>query len=179
MKILVLSDIHGRKLVMEKILEIIGKEKPDEFFFLGDYLYNGPRNGVPSDYDGLAVADMLRPLLKKAIFVKGNCDADVDEMVLETKLARRACVFRNGRRSVLVHGDDVDPMFLDLQEGDILFSGHTHIQVLKEEKGITYLNPGSPSFPKGGNEASYAVFTEKGIAIHRLIDSSVIASMDF
>ncbi len=179
MKILVLSDIHGRKLVMEKILEIIEKEKPDEFFLLGDYLYNGPRNGVPSDYDGLAVANMLRPLLKKAIFVRGNCDADVDEMVLGTKLARRASVSYNGRHCVLVHGDDTDPLFLNLKEGDILFSGHTHIQVLQEKNGITYCNPGSPSFPKGGNEASYALFDELGITIRRLLDSSVIASMDF
>lgn len=179
MKILVFSDIHGRKTVMNKISQIIETIKPDELFLLGDYLYNGPRNGVPDDYDGMAVSDAIRPFLNRSIFVRGNCDAKVDEMVLGVPLPLKAIVFRNGHRCVLAHGDETDSSFLDLKEGDIFFSGHTHIQVLKKENGIVYINPGSPSFPKGGNEASFALFEEGKIEIRRLVDSSVIASMRF
>ena len=178
MKICVFSDIHGRKLAMEKILQRIEIEKPDCLFLLGDYLYNGPRNGVPSDYDGMAVCEMLKPLLEKAVFVRGNCDAKVDEMVLGCLLPLRIEKVVNGRHCVLAHGDELDPAFLKLSKGDIFFSGHTHIQVLEEKDGIIYVNPGSTSFPKGGNEASYATFEEGKISLKRLSNGSVIASMD-
>lgn len=178
MKICIFSDIHGRKLAMEKLLKRIEEEKPDSLFLLGDYLYNGPRNGVPSDYDGMAVCEMLKPLLEKATFVCGNCDAKVDEMVLGVALPLREEKVVNGKHCVLAHGDELDPTFLNLKKGDIFFSGHTHIQALENRDDIIYVNPGSTSFPKGGNEASYATFEEGKIALKRLSDGSVIASMD-
>lgn len=178
MKIFVFSDIHGRKTAMKRIKNIIDTEKPDRIFFLGDFLYNGPRNGVPSDYDGMAVAEMLRPYLTNSLFVKGNCDAAVDDMVLGVTLPKRVEITLSKHRCVLAHGDDLDPSFLRLEEGDIFFSGHTHVWVLKKENGIICVNPGSPSFPKENTEPSFASFSEKTIAIHRLSDCSVIASMD-
>ncbi len=177
MKILVFSDIHGRKKVAARIKEIIDEEKPDHLFFLGDFLYNGPRNGVPEDYDGMGVATILKPYLAKAICVKGNCDAAIDDTVLGLTLPKRAEIIISKKRCVLSHGDDLTPSFLKLESGDIYFSGHTHVHKLEKKDGIIYVNPGSPSFPKEGQSPSYAIFEDKTIAIRSLEDSSTIASI--
>ncbi len=178
MKILVFSDIHGRVNATKKVVSLIEKIKPDHLFFLGDFLYNGPRNGVPDDYNGMEVADLLRPYLGIADFVKGNCDAKIDDTVLGVDLPSRYEGKFNSFNCVLAHGDDLDPSFLKLEKGDIFFSGHTHIHVLEKKDGIIYVNPGSTSFPKGDNIASYAYFDTEKIEIRKLSDSSVIASMN-
>lgn len=177
MKTLIFSDIHGRKKVANRIKEIIEEEKPDHLFFLGDFLYNGPRNGVPADYDGMAVATILKPYLKKALCVKGNCDAAIDDTVLGLVLPRRAEIIVAKKHCVLAHGDDTLPSFLNLQSGDIFFSGHTHVYKLEKKDGILYVNPGSVSFPKEGQLPSYAIFEEKSIAIRSLSDSSTLISI--
>ncbi len=177
MKILIFSDIHGRKKVAERIKEIIDTEKPDHLFFLGDFLYNGPRNGVPDDYDGMAVATILKPYLAKALSVKGNCDAAIDDTVLGLTLPKRAEITVSKKHCVLAHGDDLSPTFLRLQKGDIFFSGHTHVHKIEQKDGIVYVNPGSVSFPKEGQERSYATFEDKTISIRRLSDSSLISSL--
>lgn len=178
MKILVFSDIHGRKTVMKRIKEIIEEEKPDHLFLLGDYLYNGPRNGVPSDYDGMGVANMLKTYLPSAFFVRGNCDADVDEMVLGVSLPKRVSTVLDSRRYVLTHGDDTSSAFLSLEENDICLSGHTHIYRLEKVDSIIYVNPGSPSFPKEGNPPTYATILDKKISINLLEDKSSILTLD-
>jgi len=168
MKILIASDIHGRLLAARKLVAIIEKFGVDKIVLLGDYLYNGPRNGVPSDYDGMGVANLLNPLADRIIGVKGNCDAKIDQDVLSFPIEDRRSVVLNGFSCVLLHGDHFDPAFVKALKGNIVMSGHTHLPVLEEKDGVVYLNPGSTSFPKGGNPASFALFVDDKLSILEL-----------
>ena len=168
MKILIASDIHGRLLAAQKLVAAITSLGVDKIVLLGDYLYNGPRNGVPSDYDGMAVANLLNPLAEKIIGVKGNCDAKIDQDILSFHLEDHRSVTLNGFTCVLLHGDNFSPSFVKAAKGDIVMSGHTHLPVLEEREGIIYLNPGSTSFPKGGNPASFAILSDDKLSILEL-----------
>lgn len=178
MRIFVASDIHGRVTRMETLSKRIEEFNPDKIFLLGDFMYNGPRNGVPDDYEPMKVSEMLNPFASKIIAVRGNCDSRVDEMLLKFPLEDVRRFELDGQFYDLYHGDEFSLNLLKPQKGDVLVSGHTHIQVLEEKDGTIFLNPGSTSFPKGGNEASYATIEEKHIAIHRLNDSSIIKELD-
>lgn len=179
MKILVASDIHGRTKAAKRLAEVIDETKPDKIFLLGDLLYNGPRNGVPDDYEPMEVANILNAYADKISCVCGNCDSRVDAMVLHFPLPDHLSIQEGGKRFLLIHGDDYTLPFINPKEGDIVLSGHTHIQVLEKKDGIAYLNPGSTSFPKGGNEASYALIDDSSIEIFRLSDSKSIKKMKF
>lgn len=177
MKILVASDTHGRIEHVKKLAERIKEFDPDKIFFLGDYMYNGPRNGVPDDYDPIGVSEILNEFADKVIGVRGNCDSRVDSFLLKFPLEDYRRFELDGIYYDLYHGDEFTLELLKPEKGDVMISGHTHIQVLEEKDGMYFLNPGSTSFPKGGNEASYATIEEKLISIRRLEDSSVIKEM--
>jgi uncharacterized protein len=178
MKVFIVSDIHGRLLVAKRLKEIILAYDPDRILFLGDYLYNGPRNGVPSDYDPLGVCTILNEFSKKAVGVRGNCDSRVDAMLLDFPIKDNVYLHLNGYRLDLFHGDEYSAKRLRTKPGDILVSGHTHVQVLSHENGFIQLNPGSPSFPKNGNAPSFAVFEPTFIEIRSFSDLSVISRLD-
>jgi len=168
MKVLIASDIHGRLLAAQKLVAAIDGFGVDKIVLLGDFLYNGPRNGVPSDYDGMAVANLLNPLADRIIGIRGNCDAKIDQDILSFPLEDRKSFVLNGFTCVLLHGDNIDPSFVKASKGNIVMSGHTHVPVLEEKSGIVYLNPGSTSFPKGGNPASFALFVDDKLSILEL-----------
>ncbi len=163
---------------MVELSSLIGRIKPGKIILLGDFLYNGPRNGVPDDYDPLAVSSLLNAYAKNAIGIKGNCDSRIDSDLLGFTLKDNRVLKINGFRCDLYHGDAYSIKGLRPHKGDILMSGHTHIWVLKKEKGYVYLNPGSISFPKGGNEPTYALFDEKMLTINSFPDGGVVASLD-
>ena len=159
MKILFASDIHGSAYYCRKLLEIYQASGASRLILLGDILYHGPRNDLPREYDPKQVIAMLNAYKDQIYAVRGNCDTEVDQMVLEFPiLADYALFCLNGLAFYATHGhiyhqDHLPPM----QPGDILIHGHTHL--LKAEKAgeITVLNPGSVSIPKGGNPHTYGI----------------------
>ena len=159
MKLLIASDIHGSAYYCEKIVKAFENEGADKLLLLGDVLYHGPRNDLPKDYDPKKVAPMLNAMKEKIIAVKGNCDSDVDQMVLEFPImAPYAIIAFENRCIFATHGDkfNVDnPPFLN--KNDVLLYGHFHVPACKVMDNFIYMNPGSTSIPKENSANSYMV----------------------
>ena len=165
MKLLIASDIHGSAFWCGKLMEVIEQEQPDKLLLLGDLLYHGPRNDLPRDYAPKRVIPMLSQYASRIIAVRGNCEAEVDQMVLPFPvLAEYALISDNGRTLFATHGHIHNLQNLPpLKRGDILLHGHTHIPACEHtDGGVTYLNPGSVSIPKAGSAHSYMLFDERG-----------------
>lgn len=177
MRILIASDIHGRVQAAKKFDALVLAYRPDRILLLGDYLYNGPRNGVPNDYDPMEVANILNRFAHITCGVRGNCDSRVDAQMLRFPMQDSLVIYLNGYRCDLVHGDLLTSELLDVQRGDILMFGHTHVPMLKKEDGVIYINPGSISFPKQGGPATYAVMENAFLEIRRLDDDSPVMSL--
>ena len=162
MKLLIASDIHGSAYWCRKLMERIEAENPDKVILLGDLLYHGPRNDLPRDYAPKRVIPMLSRHKDKIIAVRGNCEAEVDQMVLPFPcMADYALVTDGGFCFYLTHGHHANPENLPpVAQGTVFLSGHTHIKLDKQVNGIRCLNPGSVSIPKDGSH-SYMIF-EKG-----------------
>ncbi len=174
MKFLIASDIHGARIPAEKIADIYSKGSFDKLLLLGDLLYHGPRNDLPDSYEPKAVIQILSELKNEIIAVRGNCEAEVDQMVLPfSVLSESAVVFADGIRIFMTHGHKYTK---ENHPGgiDAFFSGHTHIPLLETAEGITVLNPGSISIPKGGFPPSYALYEDRRISIISLTDGSVL-----
>lgn len=156
---MIASDIHGSALYCEKMLDAFAQEQADQLLLLGDILYHGPRNDLPDGYAPKEVIKLLNPLKSKILCVRGNCDTEVDQMVLEFPILAESCLlWLDGRRLFAVHGHKSGPETLPLSPGDLLFSGHTHIPHDKEVNGIRWLNPGSVSIPKENTPHSYMIW---------------------
>lgn len=150
MKLMFASDIHGSQYYMQKVLEAFTNEQADKLILLGDLLYHGPRNPLPRDYDPQAVAKLLNENKQNILAVRGNCDAEVDQMVLEFPIMQDSLTLFLDKRQVFVtHGHlfslENPPL---LNKGDILINGHFHIGEIKSTDELIYLNPGSVSLPK-------------------------------
>lgn len=155
MKFVIASDIHGSAFWCRKLIDVIEAEKPDNVLLLGDLLYHGPRNDLPRDYAPKQVIPMLSEMKEKIIAVRGNCEAEVDQMVLPFPcMADFSEVMADGKRFYLTHGHHADPDHLPpLPAGSIFLSGHTHVKIDREVDGIRCLNPGSVSIPKDGTNS--------------------------
>ena len=166
MKLLIASDIHGSAYYCRKLLEAYKKEEADKLILLGDILYHGPRNDLPEEYAPKEVIAMLNPMKQEILCVRGNCDTEVDQMVLEFPiLADYGFLYERGRMIFLTHGHVFNENHLPmLKKGDILLHGHTHVPVCREHEEYIYMNPGSVSIPKEGSEHSYMTY-EDGIFI--------------
>ena len=157
MKWLIASDIHGSAHYCRLLLSAWDREGADRLLLLGDVLYHGPRNALPREYDPQGVIALLNGRAGSILCVRGNCDSEVDQMVLQFPiLADYALLSLEKRLLFATHGhvfslDRLPP----LHPGDILLHGHTHVPACREEKGIVYLNPGSVSIPKEGSAHSY------------------------
>ena len=182
MKMLFASDIHGSAFFCRQLLDIYRKSGAARLVLLGDILYHGPRNDLPREYAPREVISMLNPLKDQIYAVRGNCDTEVDQMVLQFPiLADYALLSIEGKTLYATHGhvfnqDSLPPM----QDGDILIHGHTHL--LKAEKmetdigTVAILNPGSVSIPKGGNPNTYAIL-ENGIFTIKTLDGEIVREM--
>ena len=161
-KILIASDIHGSAYYCEKLLQRIEDENPERVILLGDILYHGPRNDLPRDYAPKKVIDMLNPMSDLLLCVRGNCDTEVDQMVLRFPIMADYGVFLLGNETIYAthghHASEVSPP--PLRRGDILLCGHTHIPACTRHDDFLYLNPGSVSIPKNGSRHSYMVWED-------------------
>jgi putative phosphoesterase len=158
MKILFLSDIHGVPSTLEAALNKAGVLGFDKIVLLGDLLYHGPRNGVPDFYDPVKVANILNGLKDKIIAVRGNCDAEVDQMMVDFPIMEDYRVLEaDGEKFFLTHGHLFNEYKLPpLGMGTVLCHGHTHIAENKLlQCGLRIFNPGSVSLPKGGQERQF------------------------
>ncbi len=164
MKYLIASDLHGSLYYAQKMCEIFACEKADKLVFLGDVLYHGPRNPLPKDYNPLAVSELLNSMKSKIIAVRGNCDSEVDQMVLEYPIMADYLILNDGERSLFItHGHIYNEQNLpSLAKGDVLVHGHTHVRELSDKGDYYFLNPGSLSIPKGDGINGYAVL-ENGV----------------
>ena len=178
MRILIASDIHGRIKAAKRLEALITEYQPDRVILLGDYLYNGPRNGVPDDYDPMGTASILNKFAAITVGIRGNCDSRVDQTLLRFRFEDSKVLFINGFRCDLIHGDLLTSDLLDVERGDVLIYGHTHIPVLKKADGVVYINPGSIAFPKGGFPASYAVMDGGHVEVRNLDDDTPLLSLD-
>lgn len=155
MKLLIASDIHGSAYWCRKLMETIEAEQPDKILLLGDLLYHGPRNDLPKEYAPKEVIPMLSSLKERILAVRGNCEAEVDQMVLPFPcMADYAMVEADGLTIYLTHGHLHDPANLPpLLPGTVFLSGHTHVKMDQTEGSIRCLNPGSVSIPKDGSHS--------------------------
>ncbi len=175
MKYMILSDLHGSYAAFEKCARAFEAEKADYLVLLGDYLNHGPRNEIPAGYDPPRLAAALNELKTRIIAIRGNCDSEVDGMLLDfPHTADYGNLIALGRRVFLTHGHLWSPEKLPaLQEGDIFVSGHTHIPILAEKNGVILVNPGSPSIPKGNSEAGYALICTECVALKSLAGAEI------
>ncbi len=179
MKILFASDIHGSAYYCGKLLEIYRQSGAERMVLLGDILYHGPRNDLPKEYAPKQVIAMLNEYKDQIYAVRGNCDTEVDQMVLEFPvLADYALLSFNGRTFYATHGHVYNQDHLPpVQAGDILIHGHTHLLKAEKAGDITVLNPGSVSIPKGGNPNTYAMLEDNVFTIYSL-DGEVVKQME-
>lgn len=168
MKYMFASDIHGSACYCRKMLEIYRQSGAGRLILLGDILYHGPRNDLPKEYAPKLVTEMLNQYKDQIYAVRGNCDAEVDQMVLEFPImADYALLELNGKTFYATHGhiynqDCLPPM----QAGDVLIHGHTHLPVAEKMGDKFLLNPGSTSLPKEGNPNSYAMLDGETFTIY-------------
>ena len=174
MKWLIASDIHGSAYWCEKLLETYKAEGADRMLLLGDVLYHGPRNDLPQGYAPKQVIAMLNAMKNEILCVRGNCEAEVDQMVLEFPvLADYALLCEGSTMIYCTHGHVYNTGKLPpLQKGDVLLHGHTHIPAWEDHGSYRYLNPGSVSIPKENSWHGYMVL-ENGLFTWKDFDGNV------
>ena len=157
MKLMIASDIHGSAFYCEKLLADFEEEKADRLLILGDILYHGPRNDLPVGYEPKKVIEMLNPLKDKLLCVRGNCDTEVDQMVLDFPImAEYAYLVYDNVNIFATHGHIYNANNVPPIAGDcILLNGHTHVPKCIRHDSYVYMNPGSVSIPKENSPNSY------------------------
>ena len=163
MKYFIASDIHGYPDSCEKILAAYDREQADRLILLGDILYFGPRNPLGSTYDPKGVIALLNARKEELLCVRGNCDSDVDQMVLEFPIMADYIYIMSGETVIFAtHGHKYNPLTppVALPKDAVLLCGHTHIAADEKMDGFRYMNPGSPSIPKNGSKPSYIVIED-------------------
>lgn len=175
MKWLIASDIHGSEYYCRQLLEAYDREQADRMLLLGDILYHGPRNDLPKDYAPKAVIALLNERKQDIVCVRGNCDTEVDQMVLEFPILADYCAIDLGKQLVYathghVFGEQNPPL---LHPRDILLCGHTHVPKCVEYDEFIYMNPGSVSIPKENSHHGYMIF-KNGIFVWKDLDGNEV-----
>lgn len=164
MKLMIASDLHGSAYYTEKLINEYKKSGAERLILLGDILYHGPRNDLPEGYAPKRVIEMLNAISDEILCVRGNCDTEVDQMVLDFPLlADYAVMFIDGRMFYLTHGHryGVDN-FPNIKKGDAIIQGHTHVPMLEERDGVLCVNPGSVSIPKENSSHRCLIYENGG-----------------
>ncbi len=158
MKYMIASDIHGSAYWCRLLKERFKEEKPALLLLLGDLLYHGARNALPQEYSTLETAEILNSMKEDLVCVRGNCDSEVDELVLEFPIGAEYCILPcEGRRLFLTHGHKTPKC---MKKGDVLFNGHFHVPAFEERENYTYVNCGSVSIPKENSPHSYLILED-------------------
>ena len=180
MRILIASDIHGSAACCRALLDAFSREKADRLLLLGDILYHGPRNDLPEGYAPKEVISLLSPLKDRVFCVRGNCDTEVDQMVLPFPIMADYGVMTAGERLVyFTHGHIYSTEHLPpIRKGDILLHGHTHVPAcVPFGDGNLYMNPGSVSIPKDGTKRGYMTL-EKTVFVWKDLDGNEFMRRD-
>jgi hypothetical protein len=174
MKYMIASDIHGSEYYCKKMLQAYDEEKADRLILLGDLLYHGPRNDLPRDYAPKAVIELLNNRKNDLLCVRGNCEAEVDQMVLEFPVLADYAIIDAGENIIFAtHGHHYNENNLPpFHKGDILLNGHTHVPKCVDHKDYVYMNPGSVSIPKEDSYHGYMTF-ENGIFTWKDFDGDI------
>jgi len=180
MKIFFISDIHGSSHFLKKALDRFEQENADYIAILGDELYHGARNPLTQGYATQEAAALLNKYASRIIAVRGNCDSEIDSMVLDfPMMSDYTMVLYNGRRLFLTHGHIYDVNRLPkLNSGDIFFYGHTHIPKIEKKGDIYAINPGSVALPKGGSPNTYGILDGNSFKIKDL-EGNVYMEIEF
>ena len=160
MKLFIASDIHGSEFYCKKMLDCYKNEKADRMLLLGDILYHGPRNDLPKDYNPKAIITLLNNLKDEILCVRGNCEAEVDQMVLSFPVLADYCIISENNTTIFAtHGHKYNEENLPpLKNGDVLLCGHTHVPKCTDFGSFIYMNPGSVSIPKENSHHGYMIF---------------------
>ena len=159
MKLMIASDIHGSAYFCRKLVEAYKNEQAEKLILLGDILYHGPRNDLPEGYNPKEVIELLNPLADRILCIRGNCDTDVDQMVLDFPiLSDQALIFADSVPMLAVHGHKELPK---VQNGYVVLCGHTHVPEYAVNDSFVRINPGSVSIPKENSPHSYMIFESK------------------
>lgn len=170
LKIFFMSDIHGSFYYLDKALERFKVEKADYIGILGDILYHGARNPLTVEYNPKKVIEKINEYADKIIAVRGNCDSEVDQMVIDFPImSTYSTILYNNKRLFLTHGhmfnEDNMPK---LSEGDVFIYGHSHLPRAEKNNNIYFINPGSITLPKEGNPHTYGVLEDSSFIIKDL-----------
>ena len=178
-KLLIASDIHGSAWYCRKLLQALEREETERMLLLGDILYHGPRNDLPREYAPKDVIAMLNPLKERIVSVRGNCEAEVDQMVLDFPVLADYCLMPVGDHMMFcTHGHIYNEEHLPpMMPGDILLYGHTHVPRAEKVLDKWMLNPGSVSIPKGGSVPSYAVLEEGTFTIKDMDGAAIMQAV--
>ncbi|OOB80382.1 MAG: YfcE family phosphodiesterase [Epulopiscium sp. Nuni2H_MBin003] len=176
MKYLIISDVHGSKESINSAINAFHKHQCDLIILLGDILYHGPRNPLPEGFDPAGVAIRLNEYKDKIICACGNCDSEVDQMVLNFPIkAPYALIVEDGVKIFATHGHIYNPDNLpDLDTIDIFLYGHTHLYDLTLQNNLLLVNPGSISLPKENRPKTYAIYENKQVSIYKLQDDTIL-----
>lgn len=163
MKWMIAADLHGSCYYCKELLKAYDRERADRLLLLGDILYHGPRNDLPKEYAPKKVIELLNSRKEDILCVRGNCDTEVDQMVLEFPIMAEYCIISMSNRLIYathghIFGEDNPPL---LHKGDILLCGHTHVPKCKEYEEFLYMNPGSVSIPKENSHHGYMILEEE------------------
>lgn len=170
MKLLIASDVHGSAKWCRALLQRFEEEQAEKLVLLGDILYHGPRNPLPDEYSPAQVFEMLNAVKDKIIAVRGNCDSEVDQMVLQFNVsADYAEIYDGNKKLTLSHGHRAIP---PLCEGDVYLTGHTHVPLCEKGNGYLHLNPGSVSLPKENSPRGYILY-ENGKFTFKTLEGKV------
>ena len=175
MKWLIASDLHGSAYYCKEILRVFEEEKADRILLLGDILYHGPHNRLPDGYDPKEVISLLNARKNDILCVRGNCDTEVDQMVLEFPIMAEYAVLTEGKKMIFAtHGHKWNESCLPpLRAGDILLHGHTHIPKCIEYGGYLIMNPGSTTLPKEKSHHGYMTL-ENGSFLWKDFDGNTV-----
>ena len=173
MKFLVVSDIHGSYYYAKKFKEIYENENPDQIILLGDLYYHGPRNSLTEEYSPMKVAGILNDYKDKILCIRGNCDAEVDEMISDFKFNDHILMEINGKEFYFTHGHKYNIENIPYDDFDVMMYGHIHQGFIQEKEGFVFANPGSISLPKCNSAHSYIVIDENKIIL-KDVDGNVL-----
>lgn len=176
MTYLIASDLHGSLSAVQRLLKIFDEGHYDRLILLGDFSNYGPRNSVPGDLDAPTIVSLLNERADRITAVRGNCDSEVDQMLFRFDMMRDYTVLSyEGKRLFLTHGHIYNAERRPGLGIDALLYGHTHVwRCERGYDGVVVCNPGSPTFPKGGNPPTYATLKDGILAVHRLSDGLTI-----